>query len=131
MDVYTVNLGGKYHDDFYTNPKIINAFKKYTKEFITRYKDSPAIFAWELANEPRCGADGVRNLPRSTTCDSKVMTKWIKTMAGYIKSIDKVHMVTWGGEGEFHIEGDPDVSTPLPFPNSLEISASCLPIPKG
>lgn len=27
MDVYTVNLGGTYHDDFYTNPKIIAAFK--------------------------------------------------------------------------------------------------------
>lgn len=85
MDVYTVNLGGKYHDDvcglrelflvsaiwlltrnqFYTVPKIKNAFKRYVKAMVTRYKDSPAIFAWELANEPRCGADGVRNLPRS------------------------------------------------------------------
>ena len=106
--MYTVNLGGKYHDDFYTNPKIISAFKKYTKAFISRYKNSPAIFAWELANEPRCGADGTRNLPRSTTCDHKVMTKWIKELGAYVKSIDKNHLVTWGGEGEFHIEGHED-----------------------
>lgn len=108
MDVYTVNLGGRYHDDFYRDPRIVSAFKKYLKAFITRYKDSPAIFAWELANEPRCGADGVRNLPRSQTCDHQVMTKWIKDVGRYIKSIDKNHLVTWGGEGEFHIEGHED-----------------------
>lgn len=27
MDVYTVNLGGVYHDDFYTKPNIIAAYK--------------------------------------------------------------------------------------------------------
>ncbi|KAJ8108136.1 hypothetical protein OPT61_g8383 [Boeremia exigua] len=58
MDVYTTNLGGKYHDDFYRDPKIRAAFKKYIKAFVQRYKDSSAIMAWELANEPRCGADG-------------------------------------------------------------------------
>lgn len=31
MDVYTVNLGGQYHDDFYTSPKIIAAYKVITK----------------------------------------------------------------------------------------------------
>lgn len=108
MDVYTVNNGGKYHDDFYRDPKIIAAFKTYVKAFVSRYKDSNAIFAWELANEPRCGADGVRNLPRSTSCDHTVMTAWIKEMGAFIKSIDPNHMVTWGGEGEFRYEGDPD-----------------------
>ncbi|KAK3386783.1 endo-1,4-beta-mannosidase-like protein [Podospora didyma] len=102
MDVYSVNLGGKYHDDFYTVPKIKDAFKRYIKAMVTRYKDSPAIFAWELANEPRCGADGVRNLPRSTACNAEVMGAWIAEMSAYIKSIDPNHLVTWGGEGEFN-----------------------------
>jgi len=108
MDVYTVNHGGKYHDDFYRKATIKSDFKKYIKAFVSRYKDSPSIFAWELANEPRCGADGVRNLPRSTTCDHTVMTEWIKEMGRYVKSVDKKHLVTWGGEGEFRIVGDPD-----------------------
>ncbi|KAL8336567.1 hypothetical protein RB601_000404 [Gaeumannomyces tritici] len=102
MDVYTVNLGGRYHDDFYTSPVIREHFKRYIKVFITRYKDSPAIFAWELANEPRCGADATRNLPRSPSgCTPEVMTEWIDHMSAYIKTLDPNHLVTWGGEGGF------------------------------
>ncbi|KAF2119461.1 glycoside hydrolase superfamily [Lophiotrema nucula] len=43
---------------FYSNPKIKSAFKKYVKTIVTRYANSSAIMAWELANEPRCRADG-------------------------------------------------------------------------
>ncbi|KAF6793824.1 mannan endo-1,4-beta-mannosidase C [Colletotrichum sojae] len=106
MDVYTVNLGGKYHDDFYHVPKIKDAFKRYVKEMVTRYKDSPAIMAWELGNEPRCGADGVRNLPRSDDCTPERLGAWIEEMSAYVKSLDKHHLVTWGGEGGFNIESD-------------------------
>ncbi|KXX78131.1 putative mannan endo-1,4-beta-mannosidase C [Madurella mycetomatis] len=109
MDVYTVNLGGQFHDDFYTMPRIKNAFKRYVKELVTKYKDSPAIFGWELANEPRCGADRTRNLPRSTKCNPAVLGAWVKEMSEYIKSIDPHHLVTWGGEGEFNLgEESPD-----------------------
>ncbi|KAL8396369.1 hypothetical protein RB596_009852 [Gaeumannomyces avenae] len=102
MDVYTVNLGGRYHGDFYTSPIIREHFKRYIRAFITRYKDSPAIFAWELANEPRCGADATRNLPRSPSgCTPEVMTEWIDHMSAYIKTLDPSHLVTWGGEGGF------------------------------
>jgi mannan endo-1,4-beta-mannosidase len=87
---------------FYTVPKIKDAFKRYVKAFVTRYKDSPAIMAWELANEPRCGADGVRNLPRSSNCTPEVLGAWIAEMSGYIKSLDRRHLVTWGGEGGFN-----------------------------
>ncbi|KAL2133932.1 hypothetical protein VTI74DRAFT_1350 [Chaetomium olivicolor] len=106
MDVYTVNLGGKYHDDFYTSPKIKDAYKRYVKAMVTRYKDSPTIFAWELANEPRCGADGVRNLPRSDKCTPAVLSAWIAEMSAYIKKLDSNHLVTWGGEGEFNRVSD-------------------------
>jgi mannan endo-1,4-beta-mannosidase len=107
MDVYTVNLGGRYHDDFYHVPVIKEHFKRYIKEMVTRYKDSPAIMAWELGNEPRCGADAVRNLPRSADgCNAEVMSEWIDEMSTYIKSLDPIHLVTWGGEGGFNIESD-------------------------
>ncbi|KAH8902829.1 glycoside hydrolase [Coniochaeta sp. PMI_546] len=106
MDVYTTNLGFKYHDDFYREPVIKSAFKRYVKELVTRYANSPAIMAWELANEPRCGADGVRNLPRSDSCAPAVLSAWIDEMSTYIKTLDPHHLVTWGGEGEFNGKSD-------------------------
>lgn len=50
---YVNNLLGNGHSqsEFYTNPTVVNAFKNYVSEIVTRYKDSPAVFAWELANE--------------------------------------------------------------------------------
>ncbi|KAL2843583.1 glycoside hydrolase superfamily [Aspergillus pseudodeflectus] len=107
MDVYTVNLGGQYHDDFYRLPQIKKAYKRYVKEMVSRYRNSPAIMAWELANEPRCGADGVRNLPRSPAgCTPELLTSWIDEMSTYIKRLDRNHLVTWGGEGGFNYESD-------------------------
>lgn len=106
MDVYTVNNGGRYHDDFYTQPRIKAAFKKYVKAMVTRYRDSPAIMGWELANEPRCGADGTRNLPRSENCTTETLTRWIDEMSTYVKSLDANHLVTWGGEGGFNRQSD-------------------------
>jgi mannan endo-1,4-beta-mannosidase len=47
-----------------------------------KYRDDPAIFAWELANEPR-----------------RYPVTWITDTAAYIKSLDPNHMVTSGSEG--------------------------------
>jgi mannan endo-1,4-beta-mannosidase len=47
-----------------------------------KYRDDPAIFAWELANEPR-----------------RYPLSWISDTAAYIKSLDPNHMVTTGSEG--------------------------------
>jgi mannan endo-1,4-beta-mannosidase len=46
------------------------------------YRDDPAIFSWELGNEPR-------NYPLN----------WVYDSAAYIKSLDSNHMVTTGSEG--------------------------------
>ncbi|THX26087.1 cellulase [Aureobasidium pullulans] len=108
MDVYTVNLGGKYHDDFYRDPKIKAAFKRYVKAMVTRYKNSPAIMAWELANEPRCAGDAVRNLPSSGNCTAALLTSWTDEMSTYIRSLDPYHLITWGGEGGFNDPSDVD-----------------------
>ncbi|KAI0174410.1 putative mannan endo-1,4-beta-mannosidase C [Pestalotiopsis sp. NC0098] len=109
MDVYTLNLGGQYHDDFYTLPKIKDAYKRYIETLITRYRDSPTIFAWELVNEPRCAADGTRNIPTSGNCTTETLSSWIDEMSTYVKSLDPYHLVTWGGEGEFSLpEGSDD-----------------------
>ncbi|KAH7029052.1 cellulase [Microdochium trichocladiopsis] len=108
MDVYTTNLGFRSHDDFYREPSIKALYKNYVKTFVNRYKHSPAIFAWELANEPRCGADLIRNLWRSWSCNSALLGSWIDEMSTFVKSIDPDHMVTWGGEGAYNQRGNLD-----------------------
>ena len=88
---------------FYRLPRIKDAFTRYVKEVVTRYKDSPAVMAWELANEPRCGADQTRNLPRSASgCHVALLSSWTDEMSTYVKSLDPNHLVTWGGEGGFN-----------------------------
>ena len=47
-----------------------------------RYRDDPAIFSWQLANEPR-------DYP----------SNWVGDSAQYIKSLDPNHMVSVGSEG--------------------------------
>jgi len=109
MDVYTVNLGGTYHDEFYYNPKVIAAYKNYVTAVVSRYKNSPAIFAWELANEPRCDGDATRNLPRSAAgCNTTTITAWANELSTFVKSIDSNHMVTLGDEGFFNEAGSTD-----------------------
>jgi mannan endo-1,4-beta-mannosidase len=58
---------------------IVNRTNPYTG---LKYRDDPAIFAWELANEPR-----------------RYPIAWITDTAAYIKSLDPNHMVTTGSEG--------------------------------
>ena len=75
---------------------------------MTRYRNSPAVFAWELGNEPRCGADGVRNLPRSPDCTPAVVVEWAEEISAYIKSLDPWHLVCVGDEGFFNEPGKQD-----------------------
>jgi len=58
---------------------IVNHVNPYTG---LAYRDDPAVFAWELANEPR-------RYPYS----------WVDNTAAYIESLDPNHMVTTGSEG--------------------------------
>ena len=52
MDVYVnATSPGSSHDLFYRDPVIISYFKDYVKAIVTRFQNSDAIFAWELANE--------------------------------------------------------------------------------
>jgi hexosaminidase len=58
---------------------LVNRVNPYTG---LAYRDDPAIFSWELANEPR-------RYPQS----------WIDDTAAFIKSLDSNHLVTTGVEG--------------------------------
>lgn len=50
MDLYVRQFGLKNHDDFYTNETLIAAFENYTTQVVSRYVNSPAIFAWYDSN---------------------------------------------------------------------------------
>jgi mannan endo-1,4-beta-mannosidase len=61
----------------------------------TAYKNDPAIFAWDLMNEPRYE----KATPNEDTTGI-TMRLWVDTMAAYVKSLDKNHMVYAGFEGQ-------------------------------
>lgn len=68
--------------DWYTSAAAQAQYQTYIAAVVSRYKTSTAIFAWELANEPRC-----------TGCATSVITTWATTTSAYIKSLDPNHMV--------------------------------------
>ncbi|KAF2497543.1 glycoside hydrolase [Lophium mytilinum] len=93
MAAYMKACGGSTNKDWYQSSSCQALYKNYIKAVVSRYSSSPAIFAWELANEPRCNG-----------CDTSILTNWIKTTSAYIKSLDSTHMVTVGDEG-FGVSG--------------------------
>ncbi len=80
---------------FYTNTGAQTAYQNYIRYIVNRYKSSPAIFAWQLCNEPRCHG-----------CDPSIITNWATTTSSLIKSLDPAHMVSLGDEGWFCSGGD-------------------------
>jgi len=84
-------------DSFFSHPTIRRYYKEYVKVILTRrnsysgikYCDEPAIFAWELINEPRCVSNS----------SGPHIQAWIEEMAAYVKSLDTKHLVTVGIEG--------------------------------
>ncbi|KAK1378299.1 Mannan endo-1,4-beta-mannosidase [Heracleum sosnowskyi] len=71
-------------DSFFSNAVIKNYYKAYVKAVVTRrnslsgvkYSEEPAIFAWELINEPRC----------ESSSSAPALENWIKEMAAYVKT---------------------------------------------
>jgi mannan endo-1,4-beta-mannosidase len=85
-----------YTEAFYENPAAVAAShdcirvllgrtNRYTGE---RYVDDPTIMAWQLANEPRCGAR------------TGAMARWVEQTSSLLVSLDPNHLVTIGSEGE-------------------------------
>jgi mannan endo-1,4-beta-mannosidase len=104
MDQYVTWYGLQFHDQFYTDERIKQDYKDWASTLINRvnsitgiaYKDDPAIFSWELANEPRCIN---ASLPSSGTCTAQTLLDWAGEMSSHIKGQDPNHMVSIGDEG--------------------------------
>lgn len=73
--------------------KVITRTNRYTGK---RYVDDPAIFSWQIGNEPRAFSDSNKAL----------FAAWIKDIAAHIKSLDSNHLVSVGSEGKHGCEQD-------------------------
>ena len=90
---------------FVTNEKAKELFYDHVKHVVSRtntvtgkpYKDDPAIFSWQIGNEPRCF--------RSDSVGRAAFVDFMWTTAALIKSIDPNHMVSSGSEGRHGCEG--------------------------
>ena len=84
-------------NDFFTDANTRQYYKDFVKTVLTRkntitgmeYRDDPTIMAWQLMNEPVVEND----------LSGDKLYNWFKEMSGYIKSIDKNHLVMTGEEG--------------------------------
>ncbi|ORX99296.1 glycoside hydrolase superfamily [Clohesyomyces aquaticus] len=94
MAAYFSACGASTNAQWYQTAKCQSMYQAYIKAVISRYHTSTAVFAWELANEPRCNG-----------CATSVLTDWIRKTSDYIRSLDSDHMITAGDEG-FGLAGD-------------------------
>ncbi len=63
------------------------------------YREDPAIFSWQIGNEPRCFSD------EPEVRDGFI--GWLTESARIIKELDPNHLVSTGNEGVFGCEQDP------------------------
>ncbi|KAG8844040.1 hypothetical protein FRB96_003304 [Tulasnella sp. 330] len=107
INLYLQNMLGASatQDLFYTNAEVIASFYAYIKIIVDRYKSSPNVFAWEVANELRC----LGQLPSGPACvpGSNTLYNFYKKTTDYIRSLDPYHMITTGGEGHFYWTNPP------------------------
>ena len=91
---------------FVTCDKAKELFYDHVKHVVSRtntvtgkpYKDDPAIFSWQIGNEPRCF--------RTDSTGQAAFVDFMWTTASLIKSIDPNHMVSSGSEGSWGCEND-------------------------
>lgn len=81
-------------------------FAKHVKFIVSRvntvtgkpYSEDPAIFSWQIGNEPRVFS--------TDSVNKAVFVQWLQQTAQLIKSIDPNHMVSIGSEGYHGCEDD-------------------------
>jgi mannan endo-1,4-beta-mannosidase len=107
MDQYLMWYGLVAHHQFYTDPRVARAYEDWVAHLIAHkntisgvlYRDDPTIFAWELANEPRC--NNASPFDHRAECSASMIVQWSRRMSDFIKSLDPNHLVSVGDEGFF------------------------------
>lgn len=92
-----------------TNARAQELFENHLRTVVSRvnsitgkpYSEDPAIFSWQIGNEPRCFS--------SDPAVQDGFVSWIWRAASIIKSIDPNHMVSTGNEGIWGCEENPEL----------------------
>ena len=90
---------------FVTCDKAKEFYADHVRNVVTRtntvtgkpYIEDPAIFSWQIGNEPRCF--------RQDAEGQQAFADWLWEAAALIKSLDPNHMVSTGSEGSWGCEG--------------------------
>src|SRR5439155_21724102 len=96
LDAYA-QWAGKSHDAFFTDAQVKGFWKAYAAMLLARvntvtgvrYRDEPAILAWELGNEFRC----------QSCAGTHEMHDAVAELAAYLKSLRPSQLIADGGEG--------------------------------
>ena len=99
--------------EFVVNEKCKELYYDYVRYIVTRtntitgkpYKESPALMAWEVANEPRCFSRDPKY--------KAALVDWIDKTSRLVKSLDPNHLMTTGSEGEEGCEYDLELFTKI------------------
>ncbi|KAK9821607.1 hypothetical protein WJX81_006064 [Elliptochloris bilobata] len=103
-------------DAFWWSPTVMELYKRHIDVMTSRvntyngrrYKDDPALFGWDLINEPRCNCFPEILPPQSewqtleASCNvscADALSGWVWEMGEYLKGADPNHLVTVGSEG--------------------------------
>lgn len=105
MDQYLVYFGLEKHHEFYTDPRVKSAYKDWIAHLLQRtnsidgvpYAQDPAIFSWELANEPR--AINMTEFDAKDGWTTSTITSWAEEMSEFVRSLDPNHLISVGDEG--------------------------------
>ena len=93
-----------YVSNFMKSDSAMGLFRRYVMDIVSRtntvtgkaYRDDPAIFSWQICNEPRPFGEENKETFRT----------WLTETAGIIKAIDPNHLVSVGSEGKYGCEVD-------------------------
>jgi len=107
-------LAGKSGNEFWTDEAVKADFRDLIDHVVNRrntvsglrYRDDPAILAWQAGNE----LDGYvyeRKLDRATWMPR--ITAWTREMAAYLKRVDPAHLVMEGGGDRAAYVADPNI----------------------
>ncbi len=78
------------------NSRATRFIEDYTREIVERYKDSPAIWAWEFGNEANLGVDlGARNRPADDLTSSQLRATY-SIFAKTVRGIDPSRVIESG-----------------------------------
>lgn len=90
---FVITLADTWHypheTEFYTD-SFNAAYLAHVRAVMTRFRDRPEVFMWQMMNEPTCGPEG-----GSQACLTRMQT-WAQQTAGVMRSLDACRPISVG-----------------------------------